>query len=894
MDFGFVGPSYEAPSIYQDAQECINFFPEIDPLKQPGTRGVVALYPTPGLTLQAVLPNTQEVRGMRTVSGGNQMVVVCGPYVYVLTANLVPAVIGVLNSFTGRVGISDNGINVYIVDGAYRYTWKISNPATAVFTGSISGTTLTVTSVSSGTIGTGQSLFGVGVSSETVITALGTGSGGVGTYTINISQTVSVRNMNSAAVARVFTGSISSNYGQITSVNISNQGSGYTSPLTITIAAPPSGTTATASGTLTINSNTNIAAGGTGYAVNDTLTVSGGTSTTAAQLNVQTIGASAATVSSGGTSGFAVGDTITLSGGSYVTPTILKVTSVSSGVVTGVTIQAAGTYTTAPSNPVSQGGTSGAGVGTCTFTMTYGVVTGISVKTNGTYTVTPSNPVAVTGGGGSSATFNLDFSVSSLVTITNPGSNYTTAPTVTITGTKGTNAVGNAIVGSSTTLTTSPVASGLFSLGQTIQGTGVTANTIITGIDGSVYTLNTPQTVSSETMYALNFSVLPSTDGAFSGADTVDIVDNYFVYNRPNSQQWGASDLLSPLSSDLSYANKDGAPDNLVALIVDHREVYLMGEVSSEVWIDVGAVPFPFQRIPGTSTQHGIGAKFSLSRLGNSFAYVSRNNRGQAQIMQMKGYLPNRISTHAVENSLANQYINDAVAWTYQLEGHEVYVVSFPTLQLTWAYDATTDMWHKWLYTAADGTYQRHRGNCCAVFQGMVLVGDYANGKIYELDKQNYTDDGQNVRRLRRAPHLVTDLQRQYFDEFQIQFQPGVGTTGLSVGTGQTYLNSPYIIYPNATLTIGALQTFVIGLQAAIFNTSTTTNPQAMLRWSNDGGSTWTKYYTCSIGQLGRYKNRAIWRRLGMARDRVFEVSITDPVNAVIVSANLKASEGEN
>jgi len=90
------------------------------------------------------------------------------------------------------------------------------------------------------------------------------------------------------------------------------------------------------------------------------------------------------------------------------------------------------------------------------------------------------------------------------------------------------------------------------------------------------------------------------------------------------------------------------------------------------------------------------------------------------------------------------------------------------------------------------------------------------------------------------------------------------------------------------------LSVYVIGTQGILTNTSTTTNPQAMLRWSNDGGSTWSKYYTCSIGQLGRYKNRAIWRRLGMARDRVFEVSITDPVNAVIVSANLKASGGEN
>jgi len=659
-DFGFVGPSYESVSIYQDAQELINFFPEIDPLKQPGSRGVVALYPTPGLTLQTVLSNAQEVRGMRTLSGGSQMVVVCGPYVYVLTSNLSASVVGVLSTSSGRVGISDNGINAYIVDGVSRYTWRISNPSNAIFTGSISGTTLTVTAVSSGTIGINQSLSGVGVTSETIITALGTGTGGVGTYTVNLSQTLASGPLNSSTVGAKFTASISG-----------------------------------------------------------------------------------------------------------------------------------------------------------------------------------------------------------------------------------------------TTMTVTAVASGTIYLGQTIQGTGDTAGTIVsaflTGTGGTgTYTVSASQTIASETMYGLNFSVLPNNDGAFTGANSVDIVDNYFVYNNPGTQQWGSSDLLSTISSSTSYAFKDGAPDKLVALIVDHREVYLMGEASSEVWTDVGAVPFPFQRIPGTSTQQGIVAQFSLVRLGNSFAYVSRNNRGQGQIMQMEGYIPKRISTHAVEATLANQYISDAISWTYQLEGHEIYVTSFPSLNFTWAYDSTTEMWHKWLYTADDGSYQRHRGNCSAVFQGLVMVGDYENGKIYSLDKQNYTDNGQNIRRLRRAPHLVSDFQRQYFDELQIQFQPGVGTTGLSTSNGDIYVGLNYVIYPDATFLIGPLQSFVIGQQVSVTTNITTTLPQAMLRWSNDGGSTWSREYWVSIGQLGKYRNRAIWRRLGTARDRIFEVSITDPVNAVIISANLKASGGEN
>ena len=146
----------------------------------------------------------------------------------------------------------------------------------------------------------------------------------------------------------------------------------------------------------------------------------------------------------------------------------------------------------------------------------------------------------------------------------------------------------------------------------------------------------------------------------------------------------------------------------------------------------------------------------------------------------------------------------------------------------------------------------------------------------------------------------MTDFQRQYFDELQIQFQPGVGTTGLSVtptaavSSNTIYLGLNYTITSSATLSIPDIAQYIIGAVASTTDLTTTTNPKAMLRWSNDGGSTWSKEYWVSIGQLGKFKNRAIWRRLGMARDRVFEVAVSDPVNAVIVSANLKSTSGEN
>ena len=232
---------------------------------------------------------------------------------------------------------------------------------------------------------------------------------------------------------------------------------------------------------------------------------------------------------------------------------------------------------------------------------------------------------------------------------------------------------------------------------------------------------------------------------------------------------------------------------------------------------------------------------------------MSQDTRGQAMIGGIEGYQFTRISTHAVEQTLMNQYIADAVAFTYQLEGHEMYVVSFPTIDITWVYDLTTKMWHKWLYWDQATGYHRHRANCGAFFNNVYLVGDYANGIIYQLDNAVYTDNGNTIRRLRRCPHLVSDLQRQYFSELQIQFQPGVG---LETGQGQ--------------------------------------NPQAMLRWSSDGGSTYSNEHWTSIGLVGKYRNRAIWRRLGWSRDRIFEVSVSDPIKCVIVSANLKGEPGEH
>ena len=162
-------------------------------------------------------------------------------------------------------------------------------------------------------------------------------------------------------------------------------------------------------------SSASVSGNGSGYTVNDTLTVSGGTQTTAAQFNVDSIFSEAvsATVSAAGT-GYAVSDQLTLSGGTG-TAAVFNVDSVGgSGEVTGVSLVTAGNYTIKPTDPVSTTGGTGTG---CTLNITWqdGNVNAVSLTTAGVYTDFPSNNVSTTGGTGSGCTLTVTWVIPDII-----------------------------------------------------------------------------------------------------------------------------------------------------------------------------------------------------------------------------------------------------------------------------------------------------------------------------------------------------------------------------------------------------------------------------------------------------------------------------------------------
>ena len=344
------------------------------------------------------------------------------------------------------------------------------------------------------------------------------------------------------------------------------------------------------------------------------------------------------------------------------------------------------------------------------------------------------------------------------------------------------------------------------------------------------------------------------TDADYPGAVTVGYLDGYFVFNEPDSQRIWVTSLLDGTQVDpLDFASAEGSPDGLVACMVDHREAWLFGTNSVEVWYDAGLADFPLQRIQGAFNEIGCAAPYSVAKLDNGLFWLGSDARGKGIVYRANGYTGQRISTHAVEWQI-QQYtdISDAVGYTYQQEGHAFYVLNFPLANTTWVYDVATQAWHE-RASFADGALNRHRGNCQVQFNGETIVGDYQDGRIYAFDMEVYTDDDaiqKWIRSWRALPTGQNNLKRTAHHSLQIDLETGVGD-------------------------------------------STTEDPQIMLRWSDDGGHTWSSEHWMSIGRIGEYYRRAIRRRLGMTqklRDRVYEISGSDPVKITIMGAELLIS----
>jgi hypothetical protein len=331
------------------------------------------------------------------------------------------------------------------------------------------------------------------------------------------------------------------------------------------------------------------------------------------------------------------------------------------------------------------------------------------------------------------------------------------------------------------------------------------------------------------------------TDTDFPGAEWVEVIDGYFAIGAPSSGEFFISANRDPSSWDaLDFATAEKYPDDLVGSIVSYGELVLFGRESGEVWSDSGDADFPLDRVPNGTFEVGLLSRFGAAKADNSVCFPGHDGI----VYRLNGYTPERISTNAVE-----QWIEDAedknfygITWTEG--GHKFYALS--SNDGTFVYDLQTQLWHEKQSSASN--------RWCAQFvlraYNKWLVGDYASNKVGALDANTFTEWGATLRSSSTSPPVSKDNKRLQHNRLELVFEQGVG---LVTGQGS--------------------------------------DPQVMIRWSDDGGRTWSNWKTRSLGAIGEYKTRVIVNRCGQARDRIYEYAVSDPVRRTLILATTEAME---
>jgi hypothetical protein len=364
-------------------------------------------------------------------------------------------------------------------------------------------------------------------------------------------------------------------------------------------------------------------------------------------------------------------------------------------------------------------------------------------------------------------------------------------------------------------------------------------------------------------------AMTPITDPNFFGSVRLDGLDSYILGNIPGTRTFFSSDNNAVTFDPLFVANKSGASDTLVSVAVVNREIWLIGATSCEIWFNAGGADFPFQIMAGPFIQTGCAAPYSVCRQGAALFWLGQDKFGGRVVMRGEGYKAERISTHSIENAIAKYaVVSDAVAFCYQQEGHQFYVLTFPSADKTWCYDVATGLWHERVWTDSSGAEHRHRAGCGTYAYGVNVVADWETGALYALDANTLTDNGAPIVRRRGFPTMVQDGDRVLYSQFIADL-----AVGASIGT--TEGDPGHQILSDGGGIFGLLSGPVIP----------DTSPQIYLRWSDDNGATWSNPVANTMGATGQYLTSVQWQRLGTGRNRIFELVWAEPVKTALQGA---------
>lgn len=424
-------------------------------------------------------------------------------------------------------------------------------------------------------------------------------------------------------------------------------------------------------------------------------------------------------------------------------------------------------------------------------------------------------------------------------------------------------------------------------------------------INGIWYTIAAYNSSSSLTLYGYGAGVQTGANYVsykFLSAITGGYLNGYFLAQQPKTLPDGSdgrmvriSGLLDGSNWDaLDFVSKDGRPDSLRSILVDNLECYMFGQKSVEVWRATSSESI-LARDPGAFAEMGSLCRWAPVSLAGAVYFISGDDRGQPIAIRLNGFTPQRVSTAAVEKewqsyALAGA-IDDAIGFAYVESGHSFWVITFPTANHTWVFDAGTNLWHEWGFF--DGTtMHRHQCRCHTVVWDQHFQGDRTSGTIWKSGFHLFGDGQYAMRCQRTAPHIHDgEENRIFYREFQLDMDTGTAATGTvdTSGTAVTYASGevfdPVAQAAGKTIHISGVEYTIAAYNSVTSLTLTASagsqtgaaysvEPQVLLDWSEDDGATFNSPRIVGSGAAGAKTKRVIWRRLGSGRDRVFRVTV--------------------
>lgn len=360
---------------------------------------------------------------------------------------------------------------------------------------------------------------------------------------------------------------------------------------------------------------------------------------------------------------------------------------------------------------------------------------------------------------------------------------------------------------------------------------------------------------------------------------SVDWLDGYFIYAFADGRFF-ISGINNTTIDALDFATAEGDPDGLVRGFVLGRELLLMGNKSIEVWANTGAAAFPFSRLPGAVTNVGLGARLSVAKVGQTAYFV--DNMGIVRRLSA-GYQAERVSNFELERLI--QSLGDfsgLEAFSYTQKGHEFYVLS--SENWTWVFDAATGYWHE----RRTGLLNRWQASQVAYFSGKFIVGSKFTTNLYSIDEARFDEDGEALVYTVRFPIVDAFPLGASVHRLDLDIETGVGIEAGFVAQPITW-DLMNILWDSDKITMDQ----TIDRRGDLPNVPgkfPSRNPIVMLRWSDDGGRSWTNGVRDELGQQARVQ-RVSFNRLGSfgRQGRILEVSVSASTFRGLLAAFLTA-----